>query len=127
MRTTWYLNGPPGSGKTSAVRELARILGLPFYEITINDTGELSRDNAVGARGWQHKIGWLSSALMKKNDENNRYTNGFLLLNDYDRVLFQGSTKQPNSNAMSFGLDLLDTEKRSYHSPYFDAEILLID
>lgn len=120
LRSTCYLYGPPGSGKTSSAKELAKVLGLPCYEITISNTSDFTKENVEGCLGRMSgdRVGWLSDALMQKNEAEQRcYTNGFLILNDFDRVLFS------RPDAIGFLLDLLDTDKTSYYSKYFHAEI----
>lgn len=126
-KTTCYLHGPTGSGKTSAVREIAKLLDLPLFEITINDLSDLSRNNVNGVRGYPSSSpGWLAEALMKKNAKMRRVVNAILLLNDFDKVLFQGSNNRPNSSALNLLLDLLDPEKRFFDSGYFQAETPII-
>lgn len=122
LRTTSYFHGHPGTGKTSTTVELAQMLGLPCFSITVHDVSELNRDLIQGTRGWQPRVGWFVEALMAKAPDGKRYTNGILVLNDFDRILI-GPGGMPNVAALTFLCEYLDTDLKEIMSGYFKAVI----
>ncbi len=121
-RTTCYLYGEPGIGKSTAIQELVEFLGLPFYKAKIRSIQDLTADNLEGSEALSSRVntGWLVKPLLASNKNGEKYKNSVLILEDFDRVLLD-----PNSGAtgLSFFLDYLDPLTTSFFSPYFNAEI----
>lgn len=122
LRVTCFFHGAHGAGKTSSAIELAKTLGMPFSSNTIKHINELSPDQVNGRR-WDERLGWLTEALVTKGPDKKCYTNGFLILNDYDRVLFPVPDSPPNETALNFLLELVDTDLQEVRNNYFKADI----
>lgn len=124
-RTLYYFHGEPGTGKSVSARELAEILDLPYFILPIRQKEDLSAGNLEGIERtfMTHNPGLLARALMSKNSKGKSYLNAILIIDDFDRILFDSKPESGESSALSFLLDYLDPEKRKYFSPYFAAHI----
>ena len=125
LRRAYYFYGDPSCGKTSAAREVPRLLGVPYVEMSIFSAAELSRDSLEGSGRLRSdvNVGWLVKPLLEKTEGDGRtYLNGFLIINDLDRVLASGDSNQAIST-LSFLLYYLDSGTQKFYSPYFNTSI----
>lgn len=123
-RSIYYLHGNPGTGKSSAIREITNFVALPCYIPVIRTPADLSSTQLEGARRTMmtHSPGFLAEALLTKNSQEKRYTNGVLVIEDFDRILF-GPDGRQNPAALTFLLNYLEPEKRDYLNAYFESDI----
>jgi TPR repeat protein len=120
QRRAYYFVGEPSSGKTSAAKEIAEILELPYYEITVQDSSELAKEKLEGVDPlWgDSNPGFLASALMASTKGKGAVKNPVLIINDLDRILLEG-----NPSVYNFLLAYLDPNKKSYYNPYFKIDV----
>ena len=122
LRAICYFSGGPGTGKTEAVKFIAKFFKLPIYQRNVRDLSDLSSQNLEGSDAMQPGSipGWMSDPLFETNEEGQRYTNAILLLDEFDRVLFNPSS---SIEGLTFFLDFLDPKKFSFHNHYFKSKI----
>ena len=65
---TFYLHGQPATGKDTAVKHLAKVLGLPMHSVVVQTADELSKIQLLGtpSHNQESAVGWLAQALTKK-------------------------------------------------------------
>lgn len=119
-RRSYIFQGNPSCGKTRAAREIPEILRLPYYEITIQDPSEVTKENLEGLNAlWPNASpGWFASALMASSDGEEPAKNSILIINDLDRI-----DMKTNPGIYSFLLAYLDPGKKTYYNPFFETEI----
>lgn len=125
-RGIYYFYGNPSAGKTCAARKISELLGLPCFETSIKSLQDLSRDALEGAERTMMKDsqGLLADALMALSpNDNMSYKNSILILNDFDRVLFPSQNPIVIPEALTFLLQYLDPETKSYENKYFKAAL----
>jgi hypothetical protein len=117
-RRSYYFWGKPGVGKSTTAEEIAKFLGLPFFEVSIRTEADLSQQSIEGSeRMWKNpQIGMFAQVLSSKSDEGITYQHPILILNDFDRVL-----KSPSS--LSFLLFYLDPKNKHFLSNYFGCNL----
>src|SRR5690606_28459904 len=86
LRTVEHFFGRGSTGKSTAVKQIARFLGLPYFEKRItNPEAEVNITNVSGApRSIQGtaNLGWLAETLLQKVGGES-YQNAFLILDDF--------------------------------------------
>lgn len=123
-RRVMFLVGDPSTGKSIAIRQMAKYLGLPIHFANIRSSADLTPDKLEGGirTMMSQNPGYLAEALLETNEEGQRYLNGFLVLDDFDRALFN-EDGTVNQSALAFLLKYLESELESYYSSYFDAKV----
>ena len=104
------LNGPPGVGKTSIGKSIAKALGRDFYRFSVGGLGDVSeikghRRTYVGAMP-----GKIVQALKKVNSEN-----PMILIDEIDKVGRNTYRGDPSSAL----LEVLDPEQNSTFTDHF--------
>lgn len=120
-RRTFYFSGNPSCGKTTMAKEIAKILNLSYYEITLQDASEVNKENLEGANSLfsqNANPGWLAKALMSSNGVKESVKNAVLIINDLDRI-----SLTENPNVYNFLLAYLDPNKKTYFNQFFNADI----
>ena len=117
LRVVEHFLGTGSTGKSTAAKEIARFLGLPYFEkmITSPET-EINMTNISGSsRSFQGSanLGWLAEALLQRVDKKS-YQNGFLILDD-----FPVNTQ----NGQNLLLSVTDPEKKTFFNDYFQADL----
>lgn len=117
---TPYFEGKPGVGKTTAAKNLSKLLGVPcevFSLAKIENIGDfvgISEDNAMGA-----KPGLLLEALSKHEPDQKAIKNKIILFDDADRVL--NAPEQYRLRELM--LTLIEPKTKSFYNPYLQANI----
>lgn len=122
LRSSWYIHGDPGIGKTEAIMHLTKFFDLPVVKLNITSAEDLKAPNLIGMEALMPgaTAGWLGRPLLATNAEGKTYLNAVLILDEFDRILLD-----PNSGVtgLAFFLDFLAPTKKSFYSPYFAAEM----
>ena len=107
--------GPPGNGKSTVARVLARELGLPYYEINLSDIG---RDSLVGqaSRDFKDKV----QDLKRKYHEDEKHERSVLFLDEFDSI---GVARSGNQS--SYNTELTDALLQELNNPSKDGIILI--
>lgn len=107
--TPALLKGPPGTGKTHLVRQLAKALELPFCEFKISEYRSINGNNM-----WSNdpERGVVLDALLKASldQPQNPASNIILFLDEPDKVLEKGKNEiftHPTGNAVNTFLHTL--------------------
>ncbi len=120
LRVVEHWLGSGSSGKSTAAKEIARFLKLPYFEKRITDSAaEINIHNLAGAmRPFQGPAipGWLAEALLQKTDECDKksYKNAFLILDDFP---------VNDQNAQNLLLNFTDPERRIIFNEYLQADL----
>ncbi len=123
-RGVYYFHGDPGTGKSRSVVELLKILGLPFFSPPIRSMKDLSPQNLEGqdhASGKNNAGLFAKTLLARNNTDGIPYLNAVLILDDFDRILFSQDQTTHSPSALTFLLDCLDPNKKTYFNPYFNT------
>jgi energy-coupling factor transporter ATP-binding protein EcfA2 len=108
------LVGPPGTGKTTIVKTLAKVLGIPFTKLSIN---AMSSGSALSGHDFTYHgstPGAIVKALCKW-----KCKNGLLLLDEFDKA-----SDNSHDSVQQKLVDICDfTQNDTYHDNYIGSEI----
>jgi hypothetical protein len=123
-RKVYFFYGNPSCGKTTAAKEIPIFLDLPYFELTIRSEGEVSKDALEGSSRLRAdvNVGWLVKPLLSTDAVGVTFSNGYLIINDLDRILMSGTEAQAQT-ILTFLLDYLDPGKKRFSSPFFNTNI----
>lgn len=117
---TPYFEGKPGVGKTTAAKNLSKLLGLPcevFSLAKIENIGDFV--GTEGSFGRDAQSGLLLEALSKHEPDQKAIKNKIILFDDADRVL-----NAPDQYRLrELMLTLIEPKTKSFYNPYLKADI----
>lgn len=116
-----YFVGSPGTGKTYAVKQLARSMRMPFSLVDLDGASVEKIEGTATTRG--KLLDALSQRVSGERGPNVK--SRILFIDEFDRLLTAGTDE--SRTLLAYILKLLDPAKRSFYSPYLGAEVALPD
>ena len=126
-RFPYYLTGAPGTGKTYAVKMLAKALDLPVIKLSLEGA---SVSDIVGrdVDDPDATAGRLVEAIVQKAKESSNkqsFSNSIIFIDEFDKLL--RSTSQGSEETLALLLKLLDPDNLSVTNKFLGAEISFKD
>jgi hypothetical protein len=83
-RMVWFFYGKPGTGKSSAAAQFAKLLGLPSVTITTSEDEEMNERKFTGnASFMEPTLGKLAETMTMVDSAGRSYKNAVLIIEDF--------------------------------------------
>ncbi|WP_281646042.1 AAA family ATPase [Parendozoicomonas sp. Alg238-R29] len=120
-----YFHGPPGTGKTYAVKKLAKAMGTGLTSVIL-DGASIKDIVGTSSTDINPQPGRLLEAIAHTPSRDTvNHSNKVLFIDEFDRLLT--ADDKDSRDVLGFMLKLLDPTNRKFYSPFLQTEIRLPD